>query len=403
MDTSKSLLKHFILSSFFLVSTCSSALAQDCFDANDCYLQGVNKGNTLEAIAFFDKAEALMTSDSNKKLLYDILSGRGNAYYTLKDYTKALQNYNKLIQLRPDDKQALSVGYSNRGNVMSNSGNLEGAIASYTKAIEVLPPNVSNLSRRAGVYLELGKRDEALADLKLMAELGAESALYHLQKEFNIDYREEQKTALAKDTYWQEIQAKKAQAEKYITEEKYQEANDLLIEVGDMFRDRNDNENKLAAWADVAHVKNRKKDYRGAMTFASMVIGGGAPSGAVYTELALANYYENGMSAGLNVCEQGLEKFPKSTALIGFYTYLCRTAAGEAYTAKNYQDAFSFYYTAYEYNNKDVVAIKYAAHSAYNAGYFGKALECYNKALAVDASLNGELKPFIDYCKSKVN
>ncbi|UXP33686.1 tetratricopeptide repeat protein [Reichenbachiella agarivorans] len=379
-----------------------STYAQDCTDAQDCFLKAVNLGNTTEAIAHFYRAEALMSDDSDKKLLYDILSGRGNVYYALKDYTKALQNFNKLIQLRPEDKQVLSVGYSNRGNVMSANDNIEGAIASYTKAIEVFPPNIGNLHNRANAYMKLGKRDECLVDLKRMADLGSGAAIYYLQTEFNLDYSEQQKAALAKDSQWQEIQAKQQEAEKFLKEEKYQEANDLYIVVGDLYRARNDNEHKFEAWTNVAHVKNLKKDHIGAITFASMVINS-SPSGWAYTELALANYYQYGMSAGLNVCEQGLKQFPKSSQLINFYTYLCRTAAGQAYTAKRYEESYGFYYTAYEYNTQDATSVKFAGHSAYSAGYYSNALDCYRKAVAVDPSLSTELKQYIDYCRSMSN
>ncbi|MBU2916026.1 MULTISPECIES: tetratricopeptide repeat protein [Reichenbachiella] len=396
-------LKSLSILLFILFLVSFSVRSQDCFDTNDCILKAIQHGSTLEAIAFYDKAEALMTAETNVHSHYDILSGRGNIYHELKDYTKALQNYNKLIQLRPDDKQALSVGYSNRGNVMSSNGNTQGAIASYTKAIEVFPPNVANLYRRASAYLKIDERDKALADLKLMAELGASSAIYYLQSEFDIDYREQQKAALAKDVQWQGIQAKTAEAEQYIKEEKYQEANDLYIEIGDLYRDRNDNENKATAWVNVAHVKNLKKDHRGAMTFASMAIGTGYPTGWMYTELALANYYEYGMSSALGVCQEGLGKFPKSSQLIGFYTYLCRTAGGEAYSAKKYEEAYGFYYEAFAFDDQDIVSIKYAGHSAYSAGYYTNALECYDKALAINPSLSTELKPFVDYCRSRSN
>ncbi|MEO8399250.1 MAG: tetratricopeptide repeat protein, partial [Ignavibacteriaceae bacterium] len=65
------------------------------------------------------------------------LARRGSAYTQLKQYTKALQDYNKAIDLAKDNKYALSELYYSRGSVRLFSNQKEKACNDFSKAGEL--------------------------------------------------------------------------------------------------------------------------------------------------------------------------------------------------------------------------------------------------------------------------
>ena len=93
-------------------------------------------------------------------------SGLYKAY--AKDYYGAIADYTKAIELDPND----AIAYNNRGLSKDNLKDYYGAIADYTKAIE-LDPNAANAYRNRGILKEdLGDLNGACADWKKAAELG---------------------------------------------------------------------------------------------------------------------------------------------------------------------------------------------------------------------------------------
>ena len=90
----------------------------------------------------------------------------------VKDYYGAIADYTKAIELNPNDADA----YYNRGNSKRNLKDYYGGIADYTKAIE-LNPNYANAFLNRGISKEiLGDLNCACADLKKAARLGREDA-----------------------------------------------------------------------------------------------------------------------------------------------------------------------------------------------------------------------------------
>ena len=69
----------------------------------------------------------------------------------LKNYEKAIADYTKAIELRPDDASA----YNNRGISFVALKNNEKAIADYTKAIKLKPDFASAYNNRGNVFFDL--------------------------------------------------------------------------------------------------------------------------------------------------------------------------------------------------------------------------------------------------------
>ena len=65
--------------------------------------------------------------------------------------------------------------YYNRGLAYSKKGELELAIADYTKAIELKPDYADAYYRRSKVWLHLGETEKAKADMKTASKMGINS------------------------------------------------------------------------------------------------------------------------------------------------------------------------------------------------------------------------------------
>lgn len=88
-------------------------------------------GNNDEAVVFFTQAIAL---DPANHILY---SNRSAAYCAAEKYTQALEDAEKTTQLKPDWPK----GWSRKGAALHGKGDLDDAIAAYTKGLDIDPSN----------------------------------------------------------------------------------------------------------------------------------------------------------------------------------------------------------------------------------------------------------------------
>ena len=97
-------------------------------------------------------------------------NNRGIAYFRLKKYDRAMENYNKAIELDPDS----GLTYSNRGVVYSDMKQYERAIEDYNKAIELNPEHANAYTNRGTAYRDKGALERALEDYNKATELTPE-------------------------------------------------------------------------------------------------------------------------------------------------------------------------------------------------------------------------------------
>jgi len=84
---------------------------------------------------------------------------RGDSKHNLEDYYGAIADYTKSIELKPD-----ASAYNNRGNSKINLKDYYGAIADYTKAIEINPNFIWAIRARATTKANLGDKNGACDD-----------------------------------------------------------------------------------------------------------------------------------------------------------------------------------------------------------------------------------------------
>lgn len=114
-----------------------------------------------------EEAETIEDQSSAKDF-----SKRADTYYRQKDYDNAVQNYNKAIELNPQDADA----YSSRGNAYYMKGDHDQAFEDYNKALvldQTLPHVYIN---RGNIYYEEGERDQAIIDFNRAIQVSPQYA-----------------------------------------------------------------------------------------------------------------------------------------------------------------------------------------------------------------------------------
>jgi len=99
-------------------------------------------------------------------------------HFYLKDYNMALNDYNKIIEIKPE----YSSNYTSRGGCYKELGDNESALVDFNKAIELEPESSSNYSSRGGFYKELGDNENALVDYNKAIELKPEYSSNYMSR-----------------------------------------------------------------------------------------------------------------------------------------------------------------------------------------------------------------------------
>ena len=137
----------------------------------------LNRGDAYYNLKQYEKA----IEDYNKTIELDpenvIAYGRrGDAYGRLKQYESAIINYSKAIDLDPEYAPA----YNNRANILYTTRQYEKAIEDYSKTIELDPGNDTVYSNRGLAYSGLEQYEKAAADYNKAIELAPEDAYHYV-------------------------------------------------------------------------------------------------------------------------------------------------------------------------------------------------------------------------------
>jgi len=96
----------------------------------------------------------------------------GTSHYNAKEYQKALTDYDRAIQLDPQDADA----YYNRGLVYYNLKEYQKAIADYDRALQLNPQHVGAYYNRGLVYDDLKEYQKAISDYDRVIQLAPQDA-----------------------------------------------------------------------------------------------------------------------------------------------------------------------------------------------------------------------------------
>ncbi|MEN8192094.1 MAG: protein kinase [Bacteroidota bacterium] len=86
----------------------------------------------------------------------------GRLYNLVKEHTKALKEFNKVLTLNPED----GLTYNFIGNTYADMGKYEKAIENINKYISLYPQNTDSYSTLGWIYFKMGKIDQAINQFK---------------------------------------------------------------------------------------------------------------------------------------------------------------------------------------------------------------------------------------------
>lgn len=137
------------------------SLASTCYGADLCQ-DYIDKQEYDKAI---DACTAAIGSAGPKAYVY--YGNRGFAYSKKGQNDKAVSDFTKAIELKPEDTYA----YNNRSYALAREGQYDKALADSTKAIGLEPKNALSYQIRALVYEDNKQYDKAVADWSKAIEL----------------------------------------------------------------------------------------------------------------------------------------------------------------------------------------------------------------------------------------
>ena len=131
------------------------------------------KGNALFDNGLYEKAvesynKVIELEPSNIKAYFN----RGLANQKLELYDQAIKDFARIIELKPDYTQA----YFERGNVYFDKGLNKEAIEDYSKTLETDPDDMSSLFNRGLAYKRMKNYEAACQDFKKLCDSGHEGA-----------------------------------------------------------------------------------------------------------------------------------------------------------------------------------------------------------------------------------
>ncbi len=132
--------------------------------AETYFMQGNTKaalGQYFAAISDYNKVIQLKPNDAN------VYINRGFAKYYLGQYVAAISDFDKAIQLKPDAAKA----YINRGAAKADLGQHLAAISDFNKAIQLEPDDVKAYNNRGAAKASLGQHLAAISDFDKAIQL----------------------------------------------------------------------------------------------------------------------------------------------------------------------------------------------------------------------------------------
>ena len=125
--------------------------------------------NYSKAIEDYDKVIKLNSNDAG------YYNGRGSAKYSLGEYKESVEDYNKAIKLNPNKVSY----YNKRGNGKYKLGEYKESIEDYNKTIELNSNNATFYGNRGSAKYSLGEYKESIEDYNKAIELSPNNASYY--------------------------------------------------------------------------------------------------------------------------------------------------------------------------------------------------------------------------------
>ena len=141
-----------------LVALAALALGTGAAAAQDTEMCRGHAGDTIAACT-----RVITSPSSTREQVGDAYINRGQHYYEIKEYDRAIEDFDRAIPLKP---RWLEMAYGNRGNAYYAKGEDDKAIDSYDRAIAIDKNYSSALTARGLLYEKAGATERAKADFE---------------------------------------------------------------------------------------------------------------------------------------------------------------------------------------------------------------------------------------------
>ncbi len=129
--------KRLFILSLLVMASCSSGSQKY---ADDYYEQGLLFYERMEYTRSVENFNKVLELEPNGKDNYKVYYNRGNAYLKNRQYDQAIYDLTKALELTPPgDKQMRYFILESRGNASQKDGRIDASIDDYSRAIELLP------------------------------------------------------------------------------------------------------------------------------------------------------------------------------------------------------------------------------------------------------------------------
>jgi len=148
-------------------------------------LRYYNQGKYEKSIEYFTYSlseEHIKYIDNSPIFFY-----RGTSRLYLKDYDKAVLDYNKAIEINPKYYKT----YGNRGNAYFNKGMYDKAIEGYNKVIEIDIKDYLAYTNRGLAYYHKGEYDKAIMDYNKAIEINSQYYSAYINRGNTYVHKEE--------------------------------------------------------------------------------------------------------------------------------------------------------------------------------------------------------------------
>ncbi len=120
-------------------------------------------------------------------------TNRGNAYDDKGEVDRAIADYTKAIALDPN----YAIAYTNRGLTYEKKGEVDRAIADYTKAIALDPNYAIAYTNRGAAYYSKGEVDRAIADFDETIKRNPNYAITYTNRGYAYEKKGDKDQAIA--------------------------------------------------------------------------------------------------------------------------------------------------------------------------------------------------------------
>jgi len=129
----------------------------------------LSKGDAAGALALYGEAlsDPGLTNDRRSAILTD----RGVVYSRLNQPRQAIEDFNRAIQLFPENPAV----YNNRGSTLLALGLAQEAVKDFDRAIALAPGYAASYNNRAAAYTRLGMSSDAIRDYTKAIELAPQT------------------------------------------------------------------------------------------------------------------------------------------------------------------------------------------------------------------------------------